>query len=839
MKNRNRAVAYRNHLLCSALAAICLASVAASVARAKSLYVITQILNLGGETPVRAYDIGPGGLLTYQTEYGVRSRGGGTVGLAIDSLSESLFVTYEGSNEIQVLDATTLKEDLVAAAPGAVDLAGIVYDHDKQLLYTVDRAEPNLYVYRWDPTTGHLNNTPGSPFHLSGAEAYGIALDEIDDQLYVGNGTRDVTVYTTADWSLVRTISLHRGVISVAVDPKRGYLYTGGGFADNFYLTQYNLATGKETEVQVDPEAGVMGLGVDPTTGRIYVTTGRNNKPGGDDLLVFDMNLTQIQAVEDIGNPTGLAIPGKETSYNPLHLVKTVEQASAQPSPGTVPEVPIGGEFTYDICFDHDGYALTDITLLDTLPLEVEFVRADGDGVFGQYDSQTHTYLWRDPPLSGGPRTCLKLVARVKPEIAPGALVLNSVTIDTAQTPPTTITVDAVAAVIVQPFKPLDVTKTVVGGFEEPNDPTHTLFVNPGDRITYKIIYGNEANTQAVTNVTVVDALPTEVDFVEVRDRIGQYNASMRTCMWTIPSLPAGQSGFVELVVQVKNDVAGGTRITNHVTVDSDEPPVTSTSADVVVALEVLQLTKRIKSGASEDPKTPGRFLTSPGANITYEICISNPSTTRTVTDISIVDTLPGAVTFLSAEREREIGDYDATNHTFTWTLGSLAPGTQDCLDLVVHVPQTIEPNTVISNSVTANTGQTPQATTRVDVIVPEEPPVGPVVYCDLLVKPTKLYRDLPKQPTSLMAVVHMPEGWGNQMIAKQPLTLQPGDIPALSQRIFGTSTAGAVMAFFDPQALLAATPVNGSLTVKVNGKLTDGRTFQGQQNIEIYKSSK
>jgi uncharacterized repeat protein (TIGR01451 family) len=806
---------------------------AATVAQAKSLYVIAEVLNLGGSTPVRAYNIGPGGILTYQTEYGIRSRGGGTLGLAIDSLSQSLFVTYEDSDEIQVLNAVTMQESLVAIAPGAVDLAGIVYDHDKKLLYCVDRGEPNLYVYRWEPDSGRLNGVPDSPFKLSGMTAYGIALDETDDQLYVGNSSRDVTVYNTADWSLVRTIALRRSAVSVAVDPKRHYLYTGAGFTDVFYLTQYNLAAGAEAEVLVDPNAGVMGVAVDPATGLVYLTTGRNNRPGGDDLLVFDTRLTLIQRIENIGNPTGLAIPGKETSYNPLHLVKIVEQTSGAANPTAVPEVPIGGEFTYDICFDHDGYSLTDITILDSLPPEVTFVRADGDGTFGQYDRQTHSYTWRDPPLAEGPTTCLKLVAKVKPDVSVGTLVFNSVTIDTAQTPATTVTTDAVAAIIVPPFQPLNVTKTVIAGVDA-NNPTGIFYADAGDRVTYRICYDNRANTQAVTNVTLVDTLPGEVTFVNATGRDGQYSALTHTYTWSLASLAAGEQSCVDLVVQVNQDVPSGTGITNRVTIDSDETAATTASAVVMVGYEALRVTKRIKSGAVEDPNMRGRFLAGAGTDLTYEICVANPSATNTITHISIVDTLPANTSFVSAERDREIGYYDSTSHTYTWFYGSLAPGAEDCLELVVHIPETTEPNTTITNSATVSARQSQTTTVTVVVLVQERPPVGPPVQCDLLLKPTKLYRGLSRQSSSLQAVVHLPHGYGRQLIVQQPLRLMPGNIPALSQRTFGTSSAGAVMAFFDPQALLSATPVNGRVVVTVVGQLTDGRAFQGQQEIEI-----
>jgi len=840
MKDASRATACYSWFLCAALVGIMVTSTAATMAQAKSLYVIAQNLYLDRPLPLHAYDIRPDGRLTFQTQHEIQSVAGGAVGITIDSDSGSLFVTYEFTNEIRVVDAITMNEDLVAVAQSAKDLAGIVYDHDKGLLYAVDRGEPNLYAYRWNPDTGQLNMVQGSPFELKGAEAYGIALDEIDDQLYVGGPSREVLVYNTADWSLVRTIPLRRTAISVAVDAKRGYLYTGGGYMGNWYLTQYNLATGTETETQIAPDAGVMGLAVDPATGFVYATTGHDNLPGGDDLLVFDRSLRQIQIIEDIGSATGIVIPGKDTSYNPLHLVKTVEVFPASPSPGTVPEIPIGGEFTYSICFDHDGYSLTNVVVLDTLPAEVAFVRADGDGIFGHYDPQMHTYTWTEPPLSAGPRTCLNLVVRLRPDIAVGTPVFNSVTIDTAQTPPTTITVDAVAAVIAQPFKPLNVTKMAVGGVDA-NDPTGVVYANGGDPITYQICYDNASNTQPVTNVTLVDALPGELVFISASGRSGQYNAFTHTYTWSFPSLAAGETGCVELVVQLGRDIPGGTAITNRVTVDGDETSATTASTVLVTGNDPLRLTKRIKSGAVEDPKVKGRLLVSPGTYLTYEICIANPSATRTVTDISILDTLPAQTAFDSAERDRDLGYYDGLTHTYTWFYGSLAPGAEDCLDLVVHVPEWTEPNTVITNTAAISARDTQSATTTIDVVVPDEPvePLEDTVPCYLLVKPTKLYRDLPRQPTDLMAVLHLPDGYGKQLIVNQPLILTPGDIPAQPQRIFGTTSAGAVMAFFDPQALLAATTVNGYLTVTVTGQFTDGRSFQGHQDIQIFLSSK
>jgi hypothetical protein len=232
-------------------------------------------------------------------------------------------------------------------APGATNLAGIVYDLNKRLLYCVDRRTENLYVYNWDPNTVTLTPVSGSPFTLTGSYAYGIALDMTNGLLYVANNSNKVRVYNTSDWSLARTISLSRIAVSIAVDANRGFLYLGGGYVadDDFetrfnpYLTRYNLATGTETAVQVESDGGVIGLGINVTTGFIYITTGRNNDTGGDNLKVYNTALSLIDVVSIGGNPTGLVIPRREVGYNPLNFSKDIDWSSMD----EVGSVPVGG----------------------------------------------------------------------------------------------------------------------------------------------------------------------------------------------------------------------------------------------------------------------------------------------------------------------------------------------------------------------------------------------------------------------------------------------------------------------------------------------------------------
>jgi 6-phosphogluconolactonase (cycloisomerase 2 family) len=112
----------------------------------KSLYVNAD---LNGNSPIRAYAIQPPSTyLTHQATSNTTGYGG--VGLAIDTDSKTLFVTFEFSGILKMVDATTLHVPATGVtAPGASNLAGIVVDQELSRVYTIDRHTDNLYVYNW------------------------------------------------------------------------------------------------------------------------------------------------------------------------------------------------------------------------------------------------------------------------------------------------------------------------------------------------------------------------------------------------------------------------------------------------------------------------------------------------------------------------------------------------------------------------------------------------------------------------------------------------------------------------------------------------------------------
>ncbi|UCD52056.1 MAG: DUF11 domain-containing protein [Phycisphaerales bacterium] len=715
MESKAKSILSPKHILLITLSLLLvLGGGATHVAQARSLYVIGSITHWG-PLPIFTYDIGPDGRLTFQTEQGIPYEGGGAVGIAVDWQSEFLFVTYEFLDSIHVLDARTMAYIGRASAPGSEDLAGIAYDELKGRLYCVDRDSDRLYVYEWNPSTGKLTAEPGSPFRLEGSAAYGIALDEENGLLYTANFSPYIPVYNTTGWSRVDTIKVARPAISVAVDPIRGMLYTGAGYVGETGLCQHNLVTGEDKIVQVDPVGGVMGLTVDWATGFVYTTTGRSNREGGDDLLVYDPSLTLVQSIPDIGNPTGIVIPARELGYNPLRFTKKVVTDWENRDADKI-YIGAGETVTYELCFANTDIA-REVTIVDVLPEQVTFVSADGDGTAGHYDAASHTYSWSLGTISAGSNTCLNLSVKVPEGIPADTQLRNHATIKTSALPPATVSADV--RIRGKAITPLGLTKQIISGVQKEEG---QALANAGDLVSYAISFSNEGNNYPVTRVSVVDTLPETMAFVSTEGGPdgGSYDPVTHTYTGTYASLAPGATGRITLTGQVGKDTPIGTTVANSVIIDCNETEPTSASADFVVAgteLLPLNLTKQITAGGT-DPNNDGTRYVNVGEDITYLICCDNRTNDRQVDGISLVDYLPMQMTFVRASEDGQSGHYDPDSHAYMWTIPALAADEGVCLELTARVKDDTPVGTVLRNRATVDSDQTEATTAGASVTV-------------------------------------------------------------------------------------------------------------------------
>jgi uncharacterized repeat protein (TIGR01451 family) len=212
---------------------------------------------------------------------------------------------------------------------------------------------------------------------------------------------------------------------------------TPGGSGSNL-LSKYDLATKTETTVNMATALGVgtwhgVGVAVDEVTGYVYVVGGYGTSNA--QLTVWDTSTTPFTLLEGkavSGSPAGICVPQEEVAYNPLQLSKDDGLAAGQC-------VKPGDQITYTITYSNVAgtQPVTGVVLTDNLPPETTFVSASGGGT---YDGVTHTVTWNIGTIAAGAGPFTEtLVVQVKAGTPPGTTMVNYATIDSNETPPTTV----------------------------------------------------------------------------------------------------------------------------------------------------------------------------------------------------------------------------------------------------------------------------------------------------------------------------------------------------------------------------------------------------------------
>jgi uncharacterized repeat protein (TIGR01451 family) len=420
-----------------ALILFLLVSLTGGLAEAKSVYLAADHHTAAFD----AWNINPDGTVTKQATYTL-NHATDPAGVAIHNTRNLLFITSEFSGGVEIVDPVTLTYYGVSSGPS--DLAGIDVDELQDLVYTVKRGpytdHCTLYTYEWNDTTNQLN-LQASDVLPNCTGAMGIALDETRGILWVadsyssGGGVVRAYDLNASPIAEDTTLSFRPSLvpIDVAVDRQRNLVYSvsiyGGAAlpsgAGSLLLSKWDVANGSETTVQM--HAHGVGVAVDETSGYVYVTHGAYL---GDNLTVWDPStspFTNIQTSPPIGNPAGIAIGNP--SYNPLSLAKNdIVQGTG---------IYVGQTFTYEISFTNsNSSAINNVTVVDTLPVELDYVSSTPSGVYG---SSLHTVTWSLGTVAAGTTVNIDLVVQVNDQAQVGSTIYNYCTVDGDETPPTTV----------------------------------------------------------------------------------------------------------------------------------------------------------------------------------------------------------------------------------------------------------------------------------------------------------------------------------------------------------------------------------------------------------------
>ena len=259
--------------------------------------------------------------VTFQTTTHLPAISDGAITFAVWPQKSLLFTTYDYSSSITWSSTKTLvKLGEYTDSNVSGNFAGIAVDAGKGKIYVAQRQTSSLYVYKWNDVSGTIE--PNGVHVLAPiTNMYGLALDEVNSRLYVSDNTNTIRYYNTTTWALAGSFNIvvdsnQRPAVGIAVDPNRGYLYTGGfpdGYSSNTCLVR-TLTASPHTSIETEVNGNnVIGIDVDRATGLVYCTT------TGNDFRVYSSALVQQDIKTDIGQsgglngPAGLAVVGDFT----------------------------------------------------------------------------------------------------------------------------------------------------------------------------------------------------------------------------------------------------------------------------------------------------------------------------------------------------------------------------------------------------------------------------------------------------------------------------------------------------------------------------------------------
>jgi uncharacterized repeat protein (TIGR01451 family) len=802
-------------------------------ATAKPLYVIGETV-FATESNIFTYDAFLDGSIEYVTENIVTARCQGPADLAFTPDGKYMFTVSRGSAWIQVIDTVTMtivEEEHVS--PTLENFSGVAFDPVRNLVYSVDKGQDQLYVYNWDRANVDLMLAENGRITLPNTSACDIALDLTRDLLFVSNGTNQIHVFNAVDWSLNRVITLGHNVERIDIDERNQVLYAGTQISGHPNLIQYDLLSTMVKIRQIGDDAQVMGIVVDDSTSLVYVASLHPHYVvGSNKINVFGAELNALDQVQVDGYLAGLGLPVAGISYSPLTVSKRI--ASGTELIGGVHYATGGDILTYEICFENrSAGAVGNVEVIDELPGQVAYLGADLFGVDGDmqafYNPDTHSYEIRMQTLDPNSLRCALITVRLHDDLESGFSVVNKVTADSIQTPQVVGTAECVIR-----HNALGVSKKVV------DDPSHYVingihYVDRGSFVTYEFCFTNN-NTGPATNVIITDHLPESVIWVssDLDGGNGFYDPSAHAYTWTYAQLDPNASDCLQITVLIPEDLPPGEQITNRVSIQSHEVAETWASVDVITKFDPLAITKKVFAGAQPNPVNGLPDFVYPGDIITYTVTVTNPSVNPPVHNVAIVDKLPPELEYVSSLDVNDIlGVYDPDFHAVTWLYPSLMPTETLTIVLEARVKLNVGPGSITNEAVVLGS-EAPPMTTLVDVIVdgsvdPPDDSAQLIVYASAKVGGS--FSD------ELLGVLILPPQVNLSHVDRNvPLVLDPGGTEASFQIVYGSDGKVIIDAYFDKTNLLAILNGldSGAVRLRVTGRLVNGDQFSGETTIPV-----
>ncbi|WP_307814458.1 ricin-type beta-trefoil lectin domain protein [Glycomyces sp. YM15] len=356
-----------------------------------------------------------------------------------------------------------------------------------------------------------------------------------------------------------------------------------------------------------------------------------------------------------------------------------IDIAAASADLGILKTAPVdavrpGDQFSYTLTVDNAGPSTAaGVTVADTLPAQLAFVSATGDGATCSLSGQTVTCAYAQ--LAPGARSITLTVRVDAAYTGTGTDLPNRATVSADTADPDASDNDSG---IVTP----DVGEAVADLVLSKQTTTDTP-IAPGETFTYLIGVANDGPSTA-TGAVVTDTLPSALGFVASDSgcvgTAGEYGGTVTCAAGTL-----GAGDEADLLVTVRLDPAyvgtgADAAVTNSAVVSADTADPDSANNDDTVGLP-----GGTAAAASADVSVLKHKVTAgtvaPGEPVTYTIAVDNDGPSTAV-DVDAVDTLPTGMTFASSPHGCTVSGQTVTCPRIV----SLAPGSATAFEVVAYV---------------------------------------------------------------------------------------------------------------------------------------------------------
>ena len=360
-------------------------------------------------------------------------------------------------------------------------------------------------------------------------------------------------------------------------------------------------------------------------------------------------------------------------------------------TPSPVP-VLANTHITYTQVVTNNGpSAATSVTLSNALPANTISVSLTGPA---GWTCTLITLICTDPSLAPGAPATITYVVNVNAGTAAGTPINETARVSSSVTDPVLSNNTAIAADVVATAAQADLVTT--------NTPSVTS-VAAGSNVTYTQSVTNLGPAVTTAGMTFTQTTPPNTNFQSMTPPAG----------WTCGTLPpVGGTGTItctlagslavngtatfSLVLQVNAGTPSGTSITDTATATAANMPpgiTTNTASATVVVANANSADMAIVKIGSPNPVTEGTPLT-------YTLTVTNNGP-ASATNVTVTDTLPSAVTYLSTSTTQ--GSCSEAGGTVTCLLGPMANAATATISILTM------PNApgIVTNTATVSADQT------------------------------------------------------------------------------------------------------------------------------------